>query len=169
MILYNPAFDVYHATYRILLITHFLSQEISIEKDRLKILDFLFLFPRQIRNVRFTKDAIKYRKFIPIDDNPYRRINNVNSVLRRMSNLQESAIRSLVHHNYLDKEKYAEGFVKRTNKEVPEFFTKKIEHLNPTERSILSLLSGPFTLIDFFGKDGFKDRVNLLEYRYDIK
>jgi hypothetical protein len=45
MIIYNQAFDLYHAVYRMLqLLTHFNKKE-YVEVDRLRIWDFYVLFP----------------------------------------------------------------------------------------------------------------------------
>ena len=48
MIIYNPAFDIYHCVYRMISILSNLVNE-KIEVDKLRILDFYMVFPGEIK------------------------------------------------------------------------------------------------------------------------
>lgn len=51
MITYHQTFDIYHATYRIIRILQ-MNVFAEMERVRLRIFDFLYVFPHEIQNVK---------------------------------------------------------------------------------------------------------------------
>ena len=75
MIIYNPAFDLYHAIYRMAHILQRLDDGETFEVDKVRIWDFYMLFPSKLYSVslRQLDDTIvnARRKFIENSKNPY--------------------------------------------------------------------------------------------------
>ena len=52
MLVYHPIYDSYHCIFRILCILHDI-QQVDIEVDLIRILDFYVLFPSRLKNIKF--------------------------------------------------------------------------------------------------------------------
>ena len=62
MLIYNPAYDIYHTMYRILLLSSRIVN--SIEIDKLKILDFYYVYPTELLDIKKPVGFKKYEKFL---------------------------------------------------------------------------------------------------------
>jgi len=171
MIIYNQAFDLYHAVYRMLqLLTNFDRNE-YVELDRLRIWDFYLLFPSKIYNLkpkRNEKDfKTRLKQFTVKKDNPYEKVYNDRKVFEKIKPYQISALHCLASYGIIDKELLLLNRVSIISREILKDYANKFEELSPRERNIITILLSDFYNIDMSGKDGLKARTNLLESKYD--
>jgi hypothetical protein len=173
MIVYNQAFDLYHAVYRILqLLTHFKKNE-YVEVDRLRIWDFYLLFPSKIHELKLKRDEGDIRKilknYISKKENPYEVILENRKMFERIRPYQVSALHCLASYGIIDKELLKDNRVSIISKELLQDYTNKFEELTPKEKNLISILTSHFYNMSMFGVDGLKDRSKLMVSKYDAK
>jgi hypothetical protein len=173
MIIYNQAFDLYHAVYRMLqLLTHFDKSE-YVELDRLRIWDFYLLFPNKIHEIKLkrTEKDVKaiLKKYIPQKNNPYEVILENRKIFEKIKPYQISALHSLASYGIIDKELLIQNRVSIISKEILNKYVSKFEELSAKEKNLITVLTSHFYQISMFGADGLKSRTNLMESRYDAK
>lgn len=173
MIVYNQAFDLYHAVYRMLqLLTHFNKNE-YVEVDRLRIWDFYLLFPSKIHEVKLKREEGDIRKilknYISKKENPYEVILENRKMFERIRPYQISALHCLASYGIIDKELLKDNRVSIISKELLLDYTNKFEELTPKEKNLISILTSHFYNMSMFGVDGLKDRSKLMVSKYDAK
>lgn len=75
MLIYNPAFDFHHGIFRVLQILSAAPGE-EFEVMKIRLLDFLLLFPEQLENIRVPKELLGKRSLFTGTESPYRTIEN---------------------------------------------------------------------------------------------
>ena len=167
MLVYNPAFDLYHTILRILKVESRLRKELEIE--RVRIYDFLFLFPMEMKNIRFSKKELSLKYLIPKNDSPYSEIIDSGKLFKRMEPFQITAIKSIVSLGLFDKAAFEAGYIKRMNPELPKDIAVLVNNIDPQRKNALVIISQFLDKLELFGEDGLKSRTSLIEYRYDPK
>lgn len=172
MIIYNQAFDYYHAIYRIIrLLTHFKHEEF-IEVDRLRIWDFYLLFPEQVHTISLKKDEVEIKKlrnsFIKPKNNPYKQVFDNKKVFEKLKPYQFTALQCLASYGIINKELLKENRVSIISKDLLNDYNANFEDLSYTEQNVISLMTLYFTNISLFGPDGFKSRTKLMVSKYDV-
>ena len=165
MLIYHPAFDIYHGVFRMLRLLEPLP-DAEIEVDRVRILDFYLLFPSLLRDVRFPIGAAKLKKHFVGLANPYENIEDPKALFMRLEPYQRAALDALSARGLIDSEMLASDKVKRVAVELPIDLKQAILARNQGSMEI-DLLTGPLFHVDLYGKSGLKDRSDLFEYRYD--
>lgn len=165
MLIYNPAYDIYHTMYRIILLSSRIAK--TIEIDKLKILDFYYVYPTELLDIKKPVGFKKYEKFLKPEKNKYDRINNPKRIFYKMNSIQFQAMKILVAYGYLDSESFENGMVKVTEKSLGEEFQKMVEKSVELNTNLITLLAGPIADIDLYGHLGLKQRTGLIEFRYD--
>lgn len=167
MLVYHPVFDIYHGVFRILqLLTKLPEAEIEIEQIR--ILDFYLLFPDQIANIRFPRDAVKYKKYLKKERKRYSKMNDPLAIYVRVEPYQIAALKYLASHNLIDADLLKKKKVRRTNKPINQDLMTAIDVSNEANQINLELLTGPLREIGLYGPNGLKARSKLSEYKYDV-
>lgn len=171
MIIYNQAFDLYHAVYRMLqLLTHFDKSD-YVELDRLRIWDFYLLFPGKIYELKPKRNEKDFKKrlsqFTVEKNNPYDRVYNDRAVLEKIKPYQIAALNCLASYGIIDKELLLLNRVSIISREILNEYSNRFEELSPREKNIITILTSDFYQISMFGKNGFKERSNLMESKYD--
>lgn len=171
MIVYNQAFDLYHAIFRFLQFLNRFENGSLIEIERLRIWDFYLLFPSKIHDIRLKQtesDIRKIRKeFIKDSNNPYEKIREDRKVFEKIKPYQLAALNCIASYGIIDKSLLNQQRVSIINKEILEQFVNNFEQLSPKDKNIISLMTSHFNQISLFGSDGLKNRTNLMESRYD--
>ncbi|MCH7337106.1 ABC-three component system middle component 5 [Acinetobacter sp. NIPH 2699] len=167
MLIYHPAFDASHCTYRILKLFNILEENQYIDADRIKIIDFYIVFPKQIKFIKFPKEVRgKFiRKELENINDTYRPCKNKFLMAKKMSFIQEKVLQSLVINEYLDKSSSSNEY-KKGNKFSQLALSLPILDAYITynvEKLIFDFLLN----YSLNGKDGLKDRTALMEFRYD--
>lgn len=169
MLIYNPAFDLYHGIFRMLQLINRMSVDKTIEIEKIRLLDFFLLFPNELKNVSLPKEALKFKKYIPKEENPYSRVPNPTQVFHRMEPFQLAALKSLASYGFIDEKNLNDKKIVKNQKTIPEELLEKLNNLSTEQQNVLALLSGPLGSLDLLGTKGLKSRTHLMEYRYDPK
>lgn len=171
MIIYNQAFDLYHAIFRILHFLNHFQEQYIIEIDRLRIWDFYLLFPNKIDSIRLRQNDSEVRRikkeFIKESNNPYEIINEERKVFERIKPYQLNALNCIASYGIIDKELLKQQRIKIINKSILNDFVSQLKGLSPKEYNVISLMALYFYDISLYGKDGLKNRTNLMESKYD--
>jgi hypothetical protein len=167
MLLYHPAFDIYHGIFRMLRLLERLPR-VAVEIERLRILDFYLLFPAQIQYFTFPTEIRGYRRQLSPVENPYEQINDPKRIFFRLEPYQTCALKSLAAHQFINSESFCERKALRTDKPLPDGLREAVKPADEASAVLLEFLTGPLLKMDFYGKSGLKGRSDLFEYRYDF-
>ncbi len=166
MLNYHPSGDVFHCIYRILLLAH-KSKLSSIESDRLRLMDFYFMFPNLLQNLKVPREYLKLKKVFKGIAPPYEEMAAPKRLYFQLEPIQKNAIRSLVAKGYFDHSIYSEKSQVKLVKALP----KKILHLFDQDEKVNGDWFLPFVSlfseIQLSGESGLKLRSSMMEYRYD--
>lgn len=171
MIIYNQAFDYYHAIYRLIrLLTHF-KREKYVEVDRLRIWDFYLLFPEQVHTITLKKDDHDIRelrkRFVKPKNNPYNQVFDNKKVFEKLRPYQLTALQCMASYGIISKELLSENRVSVIAEDLLNEYNQKFEALSYTEQNVITLMTGYFSQISMFGPDGLKSRTKLMVSKYD--
>ena len=166
MLPYHPAFDSYHCAFRILLLLESMNKPV-VEVDKIRIWDFYFLFPQEVKNITFTSSILALKREFQIDSNPYDKLLDPKRIFERMKPYQMAALKHLAAYGFIDPQELSKSLIKRTDKPLPKELNPNMEALDSQQLSVIKLLQSPFNDIKFLGLKGFKDRTKLLDARYD--
>lgn len=173
MIVYHPAFDLYHSVYRLLqILSHFQKSE-YVELDRLRIWDYYLLFPDQMKTIRLKKEEADIKKlihfYITKKPNPYEEVADNRKMFEKIKPYQLTAVKSLASYGIIKLSYLSENRVTIVSKELLKHYILKLEPLSPKERNVISLMTSHFYQISMFGPMGLKARTKLLESKYDAE
>ncbi|KAA2241515.1 hypothetical protein F0L74_16600 [Chitinophaga agrisoli] len=173
MIVYHPAFDLYHCVYRLLqILTHFDKNEF-VELDRLRIWDFYLLFPNQVQKITLRREEEDIRKlinfYITNEKNPYEDILDNRKMFERIKPYQLTAIKCLASYGIINKQYLAENRVTIVSKQLLQSYTSKFEPMTPKERNVIGLMTSHFYQVSMFGPHGLKAKTKLMESKYDAE
>lgn len=167
MLVYNPAYDIYHCIYRMLFILKKLKINEPIEIDRLKIIDFYLVFPYLISEIKFSREANGIKKSFVSYSTKYRKVTNKFVTFQTMKPLQDQAIDYLClkgYINYSNEEMVSPNLlINSFNIPLRDYYFKDVSE--DVELKLFNFLINH----NFYGKDGLKDRTNLMEFKYDKK
>lgn len=169
--MYVPAFDPFHAIYRLLhILTRFQGDE-SVEVDRVCIFDFYLLFPERTYAIHLKADETDLRtlrtKYVKRRTNPYNPYIQNRRLYARIHTYQLIALNHLAAYGLLCPQSLREHRIRLTQPEQINELIRQIEPLPEEEQNVLSWLSLSFRLTPLRGTDGLKHRTGLLEYKYD--
>lgn len=171
MIIYQQAFDLYHTIYRIINILGNFKYADSIELDRLRIWDYYLLFPNRLNTISLKTEEKDIRdlinSYISREQNPYELILNDRKMLEKIRPFQMGALKYLASIRLIDKDYLKNNRISKISNEVLIELKQITEELTPQEKNTISLLTGHFFFVPLVGKDGLKNRSNLLESKYD--
>lgn len=165
MLIYNPAYDIYHSIFRIYNIIHKIEFGTYIEIERVKIIDFHLVFPSTLSTIEFPQGFSKIKKSLLNLSFDYREVSNKYVTFHTMASLQNQAVDFLKNLGYIEID--ALGKITKTQS----FSDLKINILSNFYKDLS--LSEEQKIIDFFyktqlnGNNGLKKRTKLIEYRYN--
>ena len=165
MLIYHPAFDIYHGVFRFLRLLRELPQS-GTELERIRILDFYLLFPPLLRNVRFPAGTAQLKSYFSKLPDLYEQIDDPKALFGRLAPYQQAALDALAARNLIDPGALAEGKVVRTGTIIPLELETVISRRNDNSKEI-QFLTGPLSQVSLYGRMGLKNRTDLFEYRYD--
>ena len=165
MLIYSPAYDLYHTMFRILQITE--RNEHGMEVDKLRILDFYLAFPAELLEIQSFRGFNKYKKYLKAEKNQYERVIDRKRLFFKMEQIQISAMKALVSYSLLDANEFKNGKVKRTETPLNEQLTARIQEKFKTNQNLLTLITGPLASLNLYGHLGLKVKTNLIEFKYD--
>lgn len=167
MIPYHHALDAHHCCFRIACLMHD-GKIPKMEVDRLRLLDFYFVFPQCAIDIEFPRHLVRLRKLFHAAPRSYEDVSNSYRIFGMMCQIQNQAVHALIGLGMISSELYlSTGAVEKTPKAAFAFDEiAKNNHVRKDNwyQAIVSELA----LQPLLGPDGLKARSGLLEYRYDI-
>lgn len=167
---YQAAYDPYHTAFRMLRIEEAAPRQFILKIDHLRIVDFYLAFPHFIKNIRFSPRERGYIKkhslgaFLP----PYGDIPPASVLFRNMQPIQEAAIHTLVLQGFFAIEDFKDGYIRKTEKDVPGDLKKVVAKRNNEQKNLMEFFQNYLLDIKFEGMGGLKDRTGLMEFKYDF-
>jgi hypothetical protein len=163
MLIYHPAFDAYHCTFRMLVISDLIPK---MEADKLRILDFYLTFPGALALATLPQ-VLGLRKAAKAARNPYREPVNPRNAFKEIREIQETSMRCLAAAGLIDKDELNSGMVVRTGEPVVPSLRELIDSFVLRESDAYNVILKQLADIPLSGPDGLKGRSGLMEYRYD--
>jgi len=157
MLIYHPAFDNYHCMIRILKVLENLPKQ-KYSYDRIRIYDYFFLFPNDLRKITIPT-ALRHYKVIKAE-NKYNTIHNPIEVFRRISGFQYLALNALASYDLIDNALFQEKIILRTDKKVP--FELNLRDFEQKYLEFLTSYASKLALKEL------KERTKLMEHRYEL-
>lgn len=165
-LIYHPAFDPYHCAYRTLLLATKINKD-TVEVERLRIWDFYFVFPQEVKKISFPRDLWSLRSGIDNNPNPYEELIDSRRIFERMKPFQLTAFKYLAAYGFIEPEQLANNIIKRTEKSIPRELLGNMERLTDQQKYVIQLISSPLNDLTLYGIRGLKDRTKLLDFKYD--
>ena len=172
MITYNPAFDLYHAIFRMAHILQRLDEGETMEVEKVRIWDFYLLFPDKVHKIKIRRDETDfqtYRKQLKEKGNPYEYQGDNRQLFEWIKPFQVSALNCLVSCGILSKDEYLAGRVFIADRAVLKAYLLQAGTLSRREHNALSFMNLLSRQMPLTGPDGLKERTRLLEFKYDAK
>jgi hypothetical protein len=159
MLTYHPAFDIYHTVFRILKILG-LAEGSSLERERVRMLDFILLFPQDLKNVRLPPGYMSLKN--KHTENPYNQVPNRKRLFYQLDTYFETAVECLLSYELLNVESFKNGILHLTDK-----WKKTDLDINAgfIDDAVMQLIKDEFLKMSL---TELKQRTNLIEYRYDV-
>lgn len=162
MIIYHPAYDVHHCAYRLLNLLCSVEHE-EISRDTLRIMDFYYVYPVLLKLVKLPRPLLKYSDGINAVAESFEIIPRPAALFYELSRLQDSALRSLDQRSLVS---LRLSGVKLNKTRVPQQLIEIFESDEFSKSSVFEALTTAFPKLRMDGKDGFKERSGLMEFRY---
>jgi hypothetical protein len=166
---YEPAFDPFHAAFRLFRLWPILTKYAPFHRDKLRILDFYLLFPFRIDEISLTQTHRSYRKLAKKYrfKKPYGEQPDARSLFDRMESMQIAAVETLASRHLVEPEALSHQMVVPTKTLVPQPILDRVAEQNEREQDLLEFLRILASDYDLIGEKGLKKRTALMEYRYD--
>ncbi len=166
MIIYHPANDINHCAFRLVTLLSDIPGNMT-AFERLKILDFYYLFPHFLVDVKLPRNPIISKQALKKIERPYESLPSPRRLMFQLKSFHSSATRSLVAKGIIDKEHYLRSIIKLDTNRIPNTLLTKIREDQKRVTQWYKLLTEFFISYPLDGKDGLKGRTQLVEYRYD--
>lgn len=166
MLNYHPVGDLYHCIYRLLLLTAKSKRE-ELEWDRLRLMDFYFLFPHLLANYTLSQEYRPYKKIFSAIKKPYEETAAPARLYFQLGLIQENAIRSMIAKGYFDRETFITQSLIRPTGAIPEKLAELIKNDPKTSCEWFEPFLHVFLNTPLLGQNGVKSRSGVMEYRYD--
>ncbi|MGR2856882.1 hypothetical protein FY046_12660 [Erwinia sp. 1181_3] len=165
MLIYHPAYDAYHCLFRMIALIDHVNE---IEVDKARILDFYLIFPALVSEIRMPHNYSAIKKEAKKYSNEYRNPINISSTFRDMHEIQMAAIRCLAATGLIEIVSLEKNIIKRTHKSIPDGLLLSMRDFINAKKDIHEFIVTTLSQFHLTGKDGLKDRTNLMEFRYDF-
>ena len=164
MLLYNKVIDPYHSLLRMLAICH--SSNVNmIEYERLRMYDFLLAFPSHITDTTLPRNLTRQKNLFKKYLNTYNKF-NARMSYQNMEFIQDAVIVKLESLLILNKNINTNEY-KIQKEYISTELIGLIEESTSIDFELLKLISDGLSEIDLYGTSGLKDRLKILEFKYD--
>jgi hypothetical protein len=165
---YQPAFDPFHATFRLLRLRNVILKYGNLPRDLVRILDFYLLFPFRVREIRL-KPA--HRRHKSVADNyahlkPYGDAPESSLIFARMEPMQAAALETLAAQGFIAAGALA-GDKVQADREPPHEVASRVADRNATQADLMTFLDLLASEYNLLGAEGLKARTALMDFRYD--
>ncbi len=166
---YQPAFDPFHAAWRLLRLRQDVLPETALPEDHVRILDFYLLFPFRLDAMRLKATHRRFRKLAAAysEQRPYGELPDDRTLFNRMQSIQTAAFDTLVSKELFDLPEYERGCILATFATLPSDLQGRVSEINEAQSDLVEFLRALATEYELLGPDGLKDRTGLMEHLYD--
>jgi len=169
LLIYHPAYDANHCLYRLLAILRS-TTEFSLTWDQLRVLDYYYLFPSQVKNIQPWPSNIKeFRPKLKHIPEQFEDINNPARVLYDLQVFQKTAALELIAKGIISKRDFEIGLLKVNSDLLPGGYAKLVEDDLFLKSDSFEIITKALPKVEFNGASGLKKRSGLMEYIYDVK
>lgn len=167
-IAYEPAFDPFHSSFRMLRQLQFRGCDNKFLIQRLKLLDVFVVEPFRCLDIRLSgKLKSAARKASLCQQATYGRKPSASVLFNRMSPMQDAAIQTMVLQGILSETEFSLGYALR-GISLPGKLQERINDINVQQKDLMVFICQMLDEIPFDGTNGLKHRTGLGEYRYDV-
>lgn len=166
MLIYNPAFDFHHGIFRMLQILSAAPGE-RFEVMKIRLLDFLLLFPEQLDQIRIPTELRGKRGLLAQEESPYRTVENPHRLFIELAPFQHQALYTLAARELIDPQQLKDDYVVRTSVALPAGLEAALAHRNGTTPHLVDIVSRDLARLPLFGANGLKARAKFLNTRHD--
>ena len=168
-ITFQAAFDPFHTIFRFLRLLSLVKGVEDLTFEQVRILDFYFLFPFRVEEIRLSAAHRKFKKLssTAVYLKPYGDLPNSFVLFGRMESVQAAALDTLVDNGYLDRGAFSVGRVRVVGEVSDVELAARINELNSAQLDVVEFIKVLASEYSVSGRDGLKSRTGLLEYRYD--
>ena len=164
---YHPIGDAHHCVFRLMALLGTIPEQ-GYKIDRLRIMDFYFLFPSLLKKMKRTQSlrTAMSKCQSSLFKDPFQILPSKKILFNQMSTVQFAAINHLLSKGVIEYGSFQTGIVRLNVKSDGFDLSLKFKKLSD-HNELLELITNEFLLIDLFGPNGLKHRSGLLEFRYD--
>ncbi|HDL7428985.1 TPA: hypothetical protein PXN84_003222 [Yersinia enterocolitica] len=165
MLIYHPAFDAYHCLFRMIALIDHVQ---CVEVDKARILDFYLTFPSLVATIRMPPTLSYAKKTARLYSNVYHDPISPRSTFKDMYHIQNSALKCLVATGLIELKDFENGKIYRTDLEIPDALLLSMSVFLNKKKDVYDFILESLSSFHLTGRDGLKDRTNLMEFRYDF-
>jgi hypothetical protein len=167
---FQPSLDPFHAMFRLLRLRSLYRTCGDVSVDHARIIDFYFVFPFKIEDVRLRPEHRRYKKlsYLYLSSKSYGNQPEDKILFERMLAMQVAAMETLGANGYLHPERLRESWISFTAADPAPELRDRIAALNSEESDLLEFLSVLANDYVVPGVNGLKHRTGLMEHRYDV-
>jgi hypothetical protein len=166
MIIYHPAYDLNHCAFRFITLLFDIKEQ-EVNWETMQILDFYYVFPHLLAYIRLPRNSIATKQMLKKIPEPYESLPNSRQLMFGLKALHNEAARALIAKGIIDKDSYLRNIIRLYAERVPETLNNQIVKNEKRKTQWYQLLVEVLAKYQINGKDGLKDRTQLLEFRYD--
>ena len=166
MLLYNKALDTNHTLLRLASLLIYVEPNI-LEKDRIRIFDFLIANPAYISQIAMNKEHLKAKNLFKIYENSYQNYDPVR-LFDNMRHIQESVIYKLLDLGVLSEVEESDKYEVNLLKIPMPIKELAADKENSVSHQAIDFIKKYLTDVTLTGPKGLKYISKLMEYRYDV-
>lgn len=168
MLMYHPAFDANHCLYRIVSILRATDDQ-QISWPLLRILDFYYLFPSQLKNIKPWPSEIRKLKaqVMKIPDQ-FEDLTNPTRTFFELESFQKTATLELIAKGVLSKSSFDKGIIELEPDSLPSAYTALLDTDDFLKSDAFEVITKGLPKTNLNGSSGLKSRSGLMEYVYDL-
>lgn len=168
MIIYHYAFDLNHAAFRIMVLLQALGGR-KIEPEKLRILDFYYVFPREISSISHPEWRMLRSEFGQISQ--YEEVSNPSRIFYKTGPVFYGAVDYLKSHKIIHTETSDQGdeLIHINSSNLPPLLAERLVSAKAEESAVIDFLVNDLATYPLHNEKGLKDRTKLLPYKNDRK
>lgn len=166
MLIYHHAFDPYHCAFRVLAVLERMPKA-HWELEKIRLLDFLLVFPGQLAKLRLPQGSQAIKKRAALLENHFNTPADPRQLLYQMAPLQVATLQALARAGILKESTLSDGFVERSPVPLPAQLADVLADSPSLDSALLNFVATKLGALPLLGPDGLKGRSGLMEHKYD--
>ncbi|MGY3296378.1 hypothetical protein ACVWY1_000798 [Pseudomonas sp. TE6288] len=168
MLMYHPAFDANHCLYRIVSILHATADQ-QISWPLLRMLDFYYLFPSQLKNITpWPSEIRKLKTKVATIPEQFEDLSNPARTFFELESFQKTATLELIAKGVISKSSFDKGIMELEPDSLPSAYTALLDNDDFLKSDAFEVITKGLPKTKFNGSNGLKFRSGLMEYIYDL-